>query len=70
MSTHLRDLYAQRLTCMRNLMFWNALQNIESNKNRVLPEDVAVYENKSDELITHVINETKIQQKPCWYVIG
>ena len=58
MYTHSCDLYAQRLTCMRNLMFWNTLQDIELNNSRVLPKNYRRKSyKKSYKLITHLNGE-------------
>ena len=33
------NLYAQKVTRMQNLAFWNALKSIELNKNRILQKN-------------------------------
>ena len=50
-------------------MFWNTLQDIELNSNRVLSKEItAVNEIKTDKLITHLNREAVIQQQPCLWI--
>ena len=43
MYTHPCDLYAERFTCMRNLMFENTLQDIELKSNHVVPKKLPLH---------------------------
>ena len=49
-------------------MFRNTLQNIDLNNNRLLQRITAVYENKSDKLITHLNGEKAQAMFMCYRV--